>query len=153
MWSKESFVISNFGQEASSIHLNKTTTCTLIKKYRYGPFWLYTTMVFIVGAVHNVLLYQNNKNFEYNFKVIGVAMTVFYLLGFALSILMGMIFGCLGLKSKTPQIVCIYGYSMATYIICVLLCTVNMTLMTWLFLLYAAGSKIGFIIKNSLESL
>ena len=110
-------------------------------------------MVFIVGAVHNVLSYQNNNNFEYNFKVIGVAMTVFYLLGFGLSIIMGMIFGCLGLKSKTPQIVCIYGYSMATYIICVLLCTVNMTLMTWLFLLYAAGSKIGFIIKNSLESL
>jgi hypothetical protein len=110
-------------------------------------------MIFIVSAVHNVLLYLNNSTFEYDFKVIGVALTVFYLLGLALSIGIGMLFGCLGLNSKTPQIICIYGYSMATYVICVLLCSVNMTLMTWLFLLYGAGSKVAFILKNVLESL
>ncbi len=115
---------------------------------------MYTTLVFIVSAVHNVLLYLNTgNNFQYNFQVIGIAFTVFYLLGLALSIGIGMIFGCLGLNSKTTQIVCIYGYSMATYIICVLLCSVNLTLMTWLFLLYGAGTKIAFILKNTFESL
>ena len=112
-------------------------------------------MIFIVGAVHNVLVYANSSKdtFQYNFAVIGVAMTIFYLLGLALSIGMGLIFGCLGLQSKTSQIVCLYGYSMATYIICVLLCSVNMTLMSWLFLLYGAGSKVAFILKNVFESL
>lgn len=111
-------------------------------------------MIFIVGAVHNVLLYENNsKNFEYSFHVIGLAVTVFYLMGLALSAVVGLLFGCLGLNSKTFQIICIYGYSMATYIICVLLCCVNMTLMTWLFLLYAGGSKVAFILKNVFESL
>lgn len=111
-------------------------------------------MVFIVSAVHNILLYLNNgNNFQYNFQIIGVAFTVFYLLGLALSVGIGMIFGCLGLTSKTSQIVCLYGYSMATYVICVLLCSINMTLMTWLFLLYAGGTKIAFILKNVLESL
>lgn len=106
-------------------------------------------MIFVVGAVHNVLVYENNsKHFEYDFKVIGVAMTVFYLMGLLLSVGIGMLFGCLGLNSKTSQIVCIYGYSMATYVLCVLLCSVNMTLMTWLFLLYGAGSKVAFILKN-----
>lgn len=42
---------------------------------------------------------------------------------------------------------------MATYVICVLLCSVNMTLLTWLFLLYAAGTKIAYILKNVFESL
>lgn len=106
-------------------------------------------MVFVTGAVSNVLIYQNNpNNFQYNFQVIGVAMTIFYLLGLGLSAIIGLIFGCIGLNSKTSQIVCIYGYSMATYIICILLCTINMTLLTWLFLLYAAGTKVGFLLKN-----
>jgi hypothetical protein len=111
-------------------------------------------MIFIVSAVHNILLYLNNpNNFQYNFQIIGVAFTVFYLLGLALPIGVAMVFGCFGVNSKTSQIVCIYGYSMATYIICVLLCSVNLTLMTWLFLLYGAGSKIAFILKNTFESL
>lgn len=111
-------------------------------------------MIFIVGAVHNVLIYENHpKNFQYDFKVIGVALTVFYMMGLGLSAVIGLLFGCLGLKSKTSQIICIYGYSMATYIICVLLCSVNMTLMTWLFLLYGGGSKVAFILKNIFESM
>lgn len=110
-------------------------------------------MIFIVGAVRNVLVYENSKstNYQYDFQVISVALTVFYGLGLGLSALIGLIFGCMGLSSKTSQIVCLYGYSMATYIICILLCTVNMTLMTWLFLLYGAGSKIAFILKNVFE--
>jgi hypothetical protein len=110
-------------------------------------------MIFIVGAVRNVLVYENSNStsFKYDFQVISVALTVFYGLGLGLSALIGLMFGCMGLSSKTSQIICLYGYSMATYIICVLLCTVNMTLMTWLFLLYGAGSKIAFILKNIFE--
>lgn len=42
---------------------------------------------------------------------------------------------------------------MATYAICILLCIVNMTLLTWLFLLYAAGSKVVYVLRNVFESL
>jgi len=74
-------------------------------------------------------------------------------MGLGLSALIGLIFGCLGLQSKTSQIICLYGYSMATYIICILLCIVDMTLLTWLFLLYAGGSKIVYVLRNVFESL
>lgn len=126
----------------------------IIQKCRYGPFWLYTTMVFVVGAVHNVLIYQNNhEGFSYNFQVVTMALTVFYLLGLALSALIGLIFSCLGIEAKTIQIVCLYGYSMATYILCILLCMVNSTLATWILLIYAATSKVIYILKNIFESL
>jgi hypothetical protein len=69
-------------------------------------------------------------------------------MGLAGSVVIGLIFGCIGLQSKTSQIVCLYGYSMSIYIICVLLCSINMSLMTWLFLLYAAGTKVAYILKN-----
>lgn len=111
-------------------------------------------MVFVVGAVHNVLIYQNNhEGFSYNFQVVTMALTVFYLLGLALSALIGLIFSCLGIEAKTIQIVCLYGYSMATYILCILLCMVNSTLATWILLIYAATSKVIYILKNIFESL
>lgn len=116
---------------------------------RYGPFWLYTTMVFICSAVHNVLAYiANPTGFTYNFQIIGVAFGLFYILGMLLSGVYGLLFGCMGLACKATHIICLYGYSMTIYVICVLLCILNMSLMTWLFLLYAAGTKVAYILKN-----
>ena len=107
-------------------------------------------MIFVLGAVHNLVVYQNSpeEHFQYNFKIIGAAMTVFYPLGLGLAALIGLLFGCLGLKSTVAMIVCLYGYSMATYIICVLLCTINVPMLHWLVLLYAAGSKVVYILRN-----
>ena len=116
---------------------------------RYGPFWLYTTMVFVSTAVHNVLIYQSNSNtFSYDYKAIGVSLSIFYIMGMILSAVIGLFFGCMGLASKTSQIVCLYGYSMSTYVICVLLCIINMSLTTWLFLIYGACTKVAFVLKN-----
>lgn len=80
-------------------------------------------------------------------------MTVFYLLGLGLSALIGLLFGCLGLKSTVAMVICLYGYSMATYIVCVLLCIINVPMLHWLFLLYAGGSKVVYILRNVFESL
>lgn len=60
----------------------------------------------------------------------------------------GLLFGCIGLACRVNHIVCLYGYSMTIYVICGLLCIINMELTTWLFLLYAAGTKVAFILKN-----
>lgn len=109
-------------------------------------------MIFAVGAVHNILLFSNTGvNFKYDFEIFAKSVTVFYGLGLLLSALLGLIYGCLGIPAKTGAIVCLYGYSMATYIICVLLCSVNMTLLTWIFLLYAAVTKVIYILKNLFE--
>lgn len=42
---------------------------------------------------------------------------------------------------------------MTNYVFCVLLCIINVPLLTWLFLLYGAGTKVGFILKNMFEKL
>ena len=103
------------------------------------------------SAIHNIIYYQNSNmatTFTYDYTVIGAAMTIFYILGLALSAVIGLIFGCVGLQAKAIQIVCLYGYSMTIYAICLLLCIINYPLLRWLFLLYAAGTKIGFILRN-----
>ena len=111
-------------------------------------------MVFLCSAVHNVLKYEaNSTNFAYSFSVIGVSLGIFYILGMAISALYGLIFGCMGLNCKTAHVVCLYGYGMTNYVFCVFLCIFNSPLLTWLFLLYGAGTKVGFILKNIFEKL
>ena len=111
-------------------------------------------MTFLTSAVHNVLVYKANPgNFEYDFKVIGVAGGLFFFLGLVLSIVYGALFGCLGLNCKVMHIVCIYGYSMSNYIICTLLCIIDIRLLTWILLLYAATAKVVFILKNMFDKL
>ena len=105
-------------------------------------------MVFICSAVHNLLKYMANPStFTYNFAIVGTSFGIFYVLGLV-SILYGLLFGCMGLNCKTIHIVCLYGYSLCNYTFCVLLCILNQPLLTWLFLLYGGGTKVGFILKN-----
>ena len=111
-------------------------------------------MTFISSAVHNVLIYKANPdNFEYDFKVIGVSAGLFFFLGLLLSAIYGLLFGCLGLNCKTIHIVCLYGYSMSNYIICTTLCIIDVKLLTWLLLLYAATTKVIYILKNMFDKL
>ena len=106
-------------------------------------------MVFLCSAVHNLLKYMANPStFTYNFAIVGTSFGIFYVLGLAVSILYGLLFGCMGLNCKTIHIVCLYGYSLCNYTFCVLLCILNQPLLTWLFLLYGGGTKVGFILKN-----
>ena len=106
-------------------------------------------MVFICSAVHNLLRYMANPTtFTYNFQIVGVSFGIFYVLGLALSILYGLIFGCMGLNCKTIHIVCLYGYALCNYTFCVVLCIFNLPFLTWLFLLYGGGTKVAFILKN-----
>lgn len=107
-------------------------------------------MVFAVSATHNILIYQNREDkgsFSYDFESFWLACTVFYGLGLGLSVIIGLVFSCC-LESKTAQIVCLYGYSMVTYIICVLLCGINITLATWGLLIYAGTTKVIYILRN-----
>ena len=111
-------------------------------------------MVFVCSAVHNLLKYESNSaNFAYSYAVIGSSLGIFYLLGMAVSALFGLIFGCMGLQCKVVHIVSLYGYSMCNYVIAVILCIFNLPLLTWLFLLYGAGTKVAFILKNMFDKL
>lgn len=55
---------------------------------------------------------------------------------------------CLGVESSIMQMICLYGYSMATYIPAILLCSVNVCILSYLLLGYAGGAKVGFVFKN-----
>jgi hypothetical protein len=64
--------------------------------FSYGPFWIYTTVVFCLSAVPNILLYQGSNNFQYNFEIVGVAFSFMYMIGFLYPVIMTFIMKIFG---------------------------------------------------------
>lgn len=83
----------------------------------------------------------------------GQAFGIFYLEGLGFSAAFGGILKCSGVNCTIMQIICLYGYSISIYIICVLLCCINISYLAWALLLYACGTKIAFILKNLFSGL
>lgn len=78
-----------------------------------------------------------------------------YVLGFGLPLAIGFIMKALGkiyfnvgINTTVFQIVCLYGYSVSIYIFCIALCSLNICLLHWIFLGYAAVNKFYFVFKN-----
>lgn len=155
MSKKESEPICYFGKEASSNQRTKNTTCNHLFSQSYGPFWIHTTVVFCLGAVHNMLKYQANPDYNYDFEILGEGFFAMYVLGFGLPIAIGFIMKAIGKKCCKKganctiiQILCLYGYSVSVYIPCILLCSFNVCLLHWILLGYGAANKIYFVFKN-----
>lgn len=137
---------------------HKITICNYKFILSYGPFWIHTTIVFCLGAVHNILQYQGNPNYDYDFQILGEAFFAMYALGFGLPIgiafamkAIGNIDYNIGVNCTIIQVMCLYGYSVSIYIFCIILCSFNICLLHWIFLTYAAVNKAYFVFKNISE--
>ena len=76
-----------------------------------------------------------------------------YIEGFGFPILFTFLLKFLGANCTHIQIICIYGYSMAPTIICLLLCSLNVCILHIILIGYAMGSKAAFLVKNIFQSL
>ncbi len=135
--------------------LIKIMTCNNWLILSYGPFWIHTTIVFCLGAIHNILQYQGNSDYDYDYEILGEAFFAMYALGFGLPIgiafvmkTIGIICDNIGVNCTIIQIVCLYGYSVSIYIFCIILCSFNICLLHWIFLGYAVANKVYFVFKN-----
>lgn len=118
----------------------------------YGPFWIYTTVIFCLSAVPNILLYQGIDKFYYNFEIVGLAFGFIYVEGFLFPIILTFFLKSLSIDCTYIQNVCLYGYSMCNAIICLLLCSFNVCILHYVLLGYAFATKAWFILHNMLAS-
>jgi hypothetical protein len=92
----------------------------------WGPFWIYTFLIFIIAACGSVQKYLSDTDIAPSFfqRFLPVAAGLIYGCGFILPlILWGLmkLFG--GTETKIGNIICCYGYSFAIYIPVVIACT------------------------------
>jgi len=117
----------------------------------YGPFWIYTTIIFLVAVAGNLSNYLNAPNtskYEYNFSFVPMSAFYIYGFGFGLPILLSFMMKIFSTDISSVLIVCYYGYSFTIFAPTVLLSIINVEIAKWIFLGYAIAHSTAFLITN-----
>ena len=89
----------------------------------YGPFWIYTTLIFVISASGSMTKYlQGITNEDYFQQFIPKAAYIIYGIGFCLPIIIFVIMYFFGSNTPFILILCTYSYSFSIYIPIMILC-------------------------------
>lgn len=118
----------------------------------YGPFWIFTTIIFLIALIGSFTNYMNSEDkekFVYNYNHVPHAVFIIYGFGFGapfvLWIISKFIFRIdIGLITN----MCVYGYSYAPLIPLILICIIPFKLVSTLALLYFLIHSCVFLFYN-----
>jgi hypothetical protein len=131
----------------------------------YGPFWLATTLIFLLAVTSNISNYlhqSRNENyredFEYDIVILGHAVWVMYGYTFGVPFALAVIFRVLltgeggKVSSALPtfaELMCLYGYSLVPYAFGFVLSGIlPFNVVQWLVLIGATGASLLFVLRN-----
>ena len=115
----------------------------------YGPFWIYTTLIFSIAAGGSLSKYFNDISTENFFqKFVPIAGSLIYIIGFCFPLLLYFGMRIFGEKIPYFTIVCIYGYSFTCFIPVMLICSCGIGFIQWIFLLYGSINSTMFVVIN-----
>lgn len=113
----------------------------------YGPFWIYTTLIYVIAAGGALSYYfTNSKNYFQLF--VPVAGTILYTFGFGFPLCFWLCLKFFGIIMKYVTIICIYGYSLTCFIPVLVICSCGYGWVQWLFLTYGILNSTGFFLIN-----
>ena len=109
---------------ASLIPCNKNFINIVEKKPDlYGPFWIYTTLIFIIASAGSLTQYIHGADQEDYFqKFIPIAGGVIYGIGFCLPLIVKALMYVFGSETGFVLVLCIYAYSFTIYAPIFILC-------------------------------
>ena len=109
---------------ASLIPCNKNFINLVEKKPDlYGPFWIYTTLIFIIASAGSLTQYIHGADQEDYFqKFIPIAGGVIYGVGFCLPLIVKALMYVFGSETSFVLVLCIYAYSFTIYAPIFILC-------------------------------
>lgn len=110
----------------------------------YGPFWVTTTILFLLGIASNFAEYiaywwaGAGDHWTYNFHKISIAVAVFYAFIAIAPVLMWLLqrFVVRG-KLTVVQVYCLYGYSLTAFLIATPFCIAPVEWVRWLVIMLA----------------
>ena len=115
----------------------------------YGPFWIYTTLIFVIASGGSLSKYFNGDNSKNYFQsFVRSAGSLIYIFGFGLPFLIMGYIKFIGEVISYFYILCIYGYSFSPFIPIIILCSCGINVIQWILLCYAIGNSTLFIITN-----
>jgi hypothetical protein len=134
---------------ASFIPFNKNFINLVEKKPDlYGPFWIYTTLIFIVACAGSLTKYiQGATNEDYFQKFIPLGGSVIYGIGFCLPLLIKVLMYIFGSETSYVLVLNIYAYSFTIYAPVFILC-IPFEKFQWILLFLAVFCSTGFLLVN-----
>lgn len=134
---------------ASLIPFNKNFIKLVEKKPDlYGPFWIYTTLIFVVASAGSLTKYiQGATEEDYFQKFIPLAMSVIYGIGFCLPLIIKVLMYIFGSETSIVLVLNIYAYSFSIYAPIFILC-IPLEKLQWFLLFYAVFSSTCFLLLN-----
>ncbi len=114
----------------------------------YGPFWIYTTLIFIVASAGSLTKYIHGAEDEDYFqKFIPLAMAVIYGIGFCLPLIVKALMYVFGSETGFVLVLCIYAYSFTIYAPIFILC-IPFENLQWILLFLAVLDSSCFLLIN-----
>jgi len=134
---------------ASLIPLNKNFIHLVEKKPDlYGPFWIYTTLIFIIASAGSLTKYiQGAADEDYFQKFVPLAASVIYGIGFCLPLIIKALMYIFGSETSFILVLNIYGYSFSIYAPIFILC-IPFEKFQWLLLFIAVLCSTCFLLLN-----
>ena len=134
---------------ASLIPCNKNFINIVEKKPDlYGPFWIYTTLIFIIASAGSLTQYIHGADQEDYFqKFIPIAGGVIYGVGFCLPLIVKALMYVFGSETSFVLVLCIYAYSFTIYAPIFILC-IPFENLQWILLFLAVLDSSCFLLIN-----
>jgi len=123
----------------------------------YGPFWIATTLIFMLAITGNLANYLTSDlpsgEWYYNFnKVTWGALTIY---GYTIVIpfIMWLVFKWMKIPFRLLELLCIYGYALFVFIPASILCVVPLVVLQWIVTGIAALLSGWFLVTNLIPPL
>ena len=114
----------------------------------YGPFWIYTTLIYVIAAGGALSYYFTNSVNNYFQMFVPIAGSILYSFGFGFPFVLWICMKIFKIDMKYISLVCLYGYSLCCLIPVLILCSTGFRWIQWLFLTYGIANSTAFVLIN-----
>ena len=114
----------------------------------YGPFWIYTTLIYVIAAGGALSYYFTNSVNNYFQAFVPVAGTILYTFGFGFPFVMYLALRIFQKEMKYVSLICLYGYSLTCFIPVLIICASGFAWIQWILLLYGIANSSAFVVIN-----
>ena len=118
----------------------------------YGPFWIFTTIIFLISLIGNFSSYihaEDKEKFVYNYNHVPHAIFIIYGFGFGAPFILWLIMKFIfRIDIDLVTNMCIFGYSYSILIPILLICIIPFKLISTLALLYFLIHSCTFLFYN-----
>lgn len=117
----------------------------------YGPFWILTTLIVwlsMTGNLARFFRHFEHAKFEFHLEYVRYAVSFIYGYGIVFSNIIWLTLYLFKSNTKPIDVMCLYGYSLSSFLGICLICIIPSPVLHWLLAAYGTLNSTALIISN-----